>query len=166
MGAGGHLKVPQLGRVLIMDDVEIGANSTVDRGAGPDTVIGAGSKIDNLVHIAHNVRIGRFCIITAQVGISGSTHLDDFVVIGGQAGLSGHLKIGAGARIAAQSGLMRDVAPQAAVAGSPAVNRIEWLRQCALLGRLAHGENVSRPESAAKKRRKRALAEPRPGNGL
>jgi UDP-3-O-[3-hydroxymyristoyl] glucosamine N-acyltransferase len=136
MGASGHMKVPQLGRVIIEDDVEIGANTTVDRGAGPDTIIGAGTKIDNLVQIAHNVRIGRFCVITAQVGISGSTDIDDFVVIGGQAGITGHLHIGAGARIAAQSGVMRDVPPRQTVAGSPAVGRIEWLRQSAILNRM------------------------------
>ena len=93
MGPRGHLKVPQLGRVLIEDDVEIGANSTIDRGAGPDTVIGQGTKIDNLVQIAHNVRIGRHCVIVSQVGISGSTRIDDFVAVGGQAGLTGHLHI-------------------------------------------------------------------------
>ena len=92
MGSESHLKVPQLGRVIIGDDVEIGANSTIDRGAGPDTVIGAGSKIDNLVQIGHNVQIGRGCVIVAQAGISGSTRLDDFVALGGQAGLTGHLK--------------------------------------------------------------------------
>jgi UDP-3-O-[3-hydroxymyristoyl] glucosamine N-acyltransferase len=144
MGPGGHLKVPQLGRAVIMDDVEIGANATVDRGSGPDTIIGAGTKIDNMVHIAHNVQMGRFCIVAAQAGISGSTQIDDFVVIGGQAGLTGHLKIGAAARIAAQSGVMRDVPAHETVAGSPAVSRIEWLRQCALIGRLREGETGKR----------------------
>ncbi len=119
-----------------MDDVEIGANSTIDRGAGPDTVVGVGTKIDNLVQIAHNVQIGRFCIIAAQVGISGSTQIGDFVAIGGQAGITGHLRIGDAARIAAQSGVMRDVAPHETVAGSPATGRIEWLRQCAQLSRI------------------------------
>jgi UDP-3-O-[3-hydroxymyristoyl] glucosamine N-acyltransferase len=150
MGPGGHLKVPQLGRAVIMDDVEIGANATVDRGSGHDTVIGAGTKIDNMVHIAHNVQMGRFCIVAAQVGISGSTEIGDFVVIGGQAGLTGHLKIGAAARIAAQSGVMRDVAPHETVAGSPAVSRIEWLRQCAMLGRLQKGQTGKRPNGHLK----------------
>jgi UDP-3-O-[3-hydroxymyristoyl] glucosamine N-acyltransferase len=137
MGPQGHLKVPQLGRVVIEDDVEIGANSTIDRGAGPDTIIGAGCKIDNLVQIGHNVQLGRGCVIVAQVGISGSTRLGDFVAAGGQAGLTGHLEIGAGARIAAQSGVMRDIAPGETVGGAPAVRMSEWLRQSAVLGQLA-----------------------------
>lgn len=137
MGPAGHLKVPQLGRVIIHDDVEIGANTAIDRGAGPDTVIGAGSKIDNLVQIGHNVQLGRGCVIVSQVGISGSTRLDDFVAAGGQAGITGHLRIGAGARIAAQSGVMRDIEPGGTVGGSPAVPMTEWLRQSAALGQLA-----------------------------
>ena len=136
MGAEGHLKVPQLGRVLIGDDVEIGANTTIDRGAGPDTIIGAGSKIDNLVQIGHNVHLGRGCVIVSQVGISGSTHLGDFVVAAGQAGITGHLTIGSGARIAAQSGVMRDVEPGSQIGGSPAVPFQDWLRQVAALARL------------------------------
>jgi UDP-3-O-[3-hydroxymyristoyl] glucosamine N-acyltransferase len=133
----GHIKVPQLGRVIVGDDVEIGANATIDRGAGPDTVIGPGCRIDNLVQIGHNVRIGRGCVIVAQTGISGSTVLEDFVVVGGQGGLTGHLRIGAGARIAAQAGVMRDVAPGETVGGSPAVPQRQWLRQVAALARLA-----------------------------
>jgi len=111
--AQGHVKVPQLGRVIIHDNVEIGANTTIDRGSGPDTIIGAGCWIDNLVQIAHNVQLGRGCIIVAQAGISGSTRLGDFVQMGGQVGLTGHLEIGTGARIAAQSGVMRDIEPGA-----------------------------------------------------
>ena len=99
MGPAGHLKVPQIGRVIIQDDVEIGANTTVDRGALKDTVIGEGTKIDNLVQIGHNVVIGRHCVIVAQTGISGSAELGDFVVMGGQSGVVGHIKIGAGAQI-------------------------------------------------------------------
>ena len=99
----GPVKVPQLGRVLIGDDVDIGANTTIDRGSGHDTVIGAGTMIDNLVQIGHNVVIGRGCVLAGQVGISGSTRLGDFVMIGGQGGLAGHLNIGRGARIAAKS---------------------------------------------------------------
>jgi len=133
----GVVKVPQLGRVVIEDDVEIGANSTIDRGAGPDTIIGAGTMIDNLVQIGHNVQIGRGCVLVAQVGISGSTKLGDFVQIGGQGGLTGHLVIGRGARIAAQSGIMRDVPPGATVMGSPAVPIKEHFRQVTLLHRLA-----------------------------
>ena len=136
MGPQGHLKVPQLGRVVVEDDVEIGANTTIDRGAGPDTVIGAGTKIDNLVQIGHNVRVGRGCILVAQVGISGSTRLDDGVAAGGQAGITGHLHIGAGARIAAQSGVMRDLEPGATVGGSPSVPVQEFLRQNEALRRL------------------------------
>ncbi len=120
MSPRGHQKVPQVGRVIIQDDVEIGANSTIDRGANRDTIIGEGSKIDNLVQIAHNVVIGRHCVIVSQVGISGSTEFGDFVVAGGQAGITGHLHIGMGAQIAAQSGVMADVAPGAKIGGSPA----------------------------------------------
>jgi UDP-3-O-[3-hydroxymyristoyl] glucosamine N-acyltransferase len=137
MGPQGHLKVPQLGRVRIGNGVEIGANATIDRGAGPDTVIGDGCMIDNLVQIAHNVQLGRGCVIVAQVGISGSTKLGDFVAAGGQAGITGHLKIGSGARIAARSGVMRDVGPGETVGGAPAVPMTEWLRQVAVVGKLA-----------------------------
>jgi UDP-3-O-[3-hydroxymyristoyl] glucosamine N-acyltransferase len=133
----GHVKIPQLGRVIIEDDVDIGANTTIDRGAGPDTVIGAGTMIDNLVQIGHNVQVGRGCIIVSQVGISGSTRLGDFVVLAGQAGLIGHLTIGSGARIAAQAGIMRDVAPGETVMGSPGVPVREYFRQIATLQRLA-----------------------------
>ena len=100
MSARGHLKVPQIGRVVIQDDVEIGANTTIDRGSLKDTIIGEGTKIDNLVQIGHNVVVGRHCVIVAQSGISGSTELGDFVVMGGQAGAVGHIKIGSGAHIA------------------------------------------------------------------
>ncbi len=137
VGTHEHLKVPQLGRVRIEDDVEIGANTTIDRGAGPDTVIGAGTKIDNLVQIAHNVQLGRSCMVVAQVGISGSTTVGDGVVMGGQAGLTGHLRIGSGARIAAQSGVMRDVESGVAVGGSPAAPVRQWLRGVAVVERLA-----------------------------
>ena len=137
MGPGGHLKVPQLGRVIIGDSVEVGANSTIDRGAGPDTIIGAGTMIDNLVQIGHNVQMGRGCVIVAQVGISGSTQLGDFVAAAGQAGITGHLKIGAGAKIAAQSGVMRDIGAGETVGGSPSVPFKDWLRQVAVVQRLA-----------------------------
>jgi UDP-3-O-[3-hydroxymyristoyl] glucosamine N-acyltransferase len=140
LGADGHLKVPQVGRVIVEDDVEIGANTTIDRGAAPDTVIGAGTKIDNLVQIAHNVRIGRGCIIVAQVGISGSTEIGDFAMIGGQAGLAGHLRIGSGARIAAQSGIMRDVAAGVTVAGSPAKPAKEHWRELTTLANLTRNK--------------------------
>ncbi|HCQ70871.1 MAG: UDP-3-O-(3-hydroxymyristoyl)glucosamine N-acyltransferase [Alphaproteobacteria bacterium] len=132
----GFVKVPQLGRVIIHDHVEIGANTTIDRGAGPDTVIGAGTWIDNLVQIGHNVKIGRCCVIVSQVGISGSTVLDDFVMMGGQSGVAGHLKIGSGARIAAQSGIMRDVPAGEEQMGSPAMPSKQFMRQVAALKRL------------------------------
>ncbi len=136
-GPAGPVKVPQLGRVVIGDDVDIGANTTIDRGSGHDTVIGAGSMIDNLVQIGHNVVLGRCCILAGQVGISGSTKLDDFVMVGGQGGLAGHLRIGRGARVAAKSGLMRDVAPGVTVSGIPAVPMTEFMRQTVALQRLA-----------------------------
>jgi UDP-3-O-[3-hydroxymyristoyl] glucosamine N-acyltransferase len=134
------IKIPQLGRVLIGDDVDIGANTTIDRGSGHDTVIGSGSMIDNLVQIGHNVVLGRCCILAGQVGISGSTRLDDFVMVGGQGGLAGHLHIGSGARIAAKSGLMRDVPAGESVCGSPAVSLTQFMRQTAVLQRLAKKE--------------------------
>jgi UDP-3-O-[3-hydroxymyristoyl] glucosamine N-acyltransferase len=137
MGAKGHLKVPQVGRVIIQDDVEIGANTTIDRGANRDTVIGEGSKIDNQVQIAHNVVIGRHCVIVAQAGVSGSTTIGDFVAIGGQAGITGHLRIGDGAQIGADAGLMNDVPAGQRWAGSPAKPAREFWREMAVLKKLA-----------------------------
>lgn len=137
MDATGFLSVPQLGRVLIGDDVEIGANTTVDRGAGPDTVIGQGTRIDNLVQIGHNVKIGKYCVIVAQTGISGSTEIGDFTMIGGQAGLAGHLKIGSRVKIAAQSGVMRDIPDGAEHMGSPSVPLRQFMKQTALLGKMS-----------------------------
>jgi len=132
----GFTAVPQLGRVIVEDDVEIGANTTVDRGAGPDTIIGQGTRIDNLVQIGHNVRIGKYCVIVAQVGISGSTQVGDFTMLGGQAGVAGHLKIGAGAKVAAQSGVMRDVPDGAEVVGFPAMPMRQYFRQTNYLARM------------------------------
>jgi len=122
--------------VVIEDDVDIGSNTTIDRGSGPDTVIGSGTKIDNLVQIAHNVRIGRNCFLVSQVGISGSTKIGDFCILGGQAGLAGHLHIGDGARIGAKSGVMSDVKAGVTVGGFPARPLKEWLRGVATLRRI------------------------------
>ena len=136
MSLKGPAKVPQLGRVIIGNDVEIGSGTTVDRGAMGDTVIADGCRIDNLVQIAHNVKLGRCCVIVSQVGIAGSCEFGDFVVAGGQVGFAGHLKIGSGAKIAAQSGLMNDVPAGAVLMGSPAVSRVEFMRQQIALQRL------------------------------
>ena len=137
----GFLTIPHLGRVIIENDVEVGANSTIDRGSIQDTLIGAGSRIDNLVQIGHNVRLGRCCVIVAQVGISGSTVLEDFVQVGGQAAMAGHLRIGRGARIGAQAGVISDVPAEAILLGSPAQPRHEFFRQVATLKRM-----VRRPQ--------------------
>ena len=136
-GLPRFLPVPQLGRVLIGDDADIGANTTIDRGSAQDTVIGPGSRLDNLVQIGHNVRLGRCCVVVAQAGISGSTELGDFAVIAAQAGLTGHLRIGARARIGAQAGVMADVAEGQDVVGSPAMPVRSFFRQVAILRRLA-----------------------------
>ena len=144
MGSMGHLKVPQVGRVIIQNDVEIGANSTIDRGATRDTIIGEGTKIDNLVQIGHNASIGRHCVIVAQVGVSGSTEIGDFVAIGGQAGLTGHLRIGVGAQIAAQSGVTSDVPAGERWGGSPATPARVYLRAHAMLEKLGRQHVVSK----------------------
>lgn len=135
----GHVKIPQLGRVIIEDHVEIGANTTIDRGAGTDTVIGQGTWIDNLVQIGHNVQIGRGCILVSQCGVAGSAKLDDFVVLGGQVGVAGHLHIGAGTQVAGQSGVTKDIPPGQKLMGSPAMPMKKYLKQVAILKRI--GEN-------------------------
>jgi UDP-3-O-[3-hydroxymyristoyl] glucosamine N-acyltransferase len=132
----GFLSIPQLGRVVVGDDVEVGANTTIDRGSTHDTIIGAGSRLDNLVQIGHNVRLGRCCVIVAQVGIAGSTILEDFVQVGGQAAMAGHLRIGQGAQIGAQAGVISDAPAGALLLGSPAQPRKEFFRQIAMLKRL------------------------------
>jgi len=136
-GAQNHLKVPQLGRVIIGDLVEIGANTSIDRGSSPDTIIGEGTKIDNLVQIGHNVEVGKHCFIVAQVGISGSTKIGDFTMVGGQTGIAGHLKIGSGVKIAAQSGVMRDISDGETVCGTPARPMKTFMREVATVQKLA-----------------------------
>lgn len=136
MDEAGHLNIPQLGRVIIEDDVEVGANTTIDRGAESDTVIGYGTRIDNLVQIAHNVQMGENCVMVAQSGIAGSTQLGRFVVVAGQAGIAGHLLIGDGVKVAAQSGVMRNIARGETVAGSPSVSVRDWHRQTIALRKL------------------------------
>lgn len=136
-GPAGLERIPQLGRVLIGNDVEIGANSCVDRGAGDDTVIGDGTKIDNLVQIAHNVRIGSHCILVSQAGVAGSTVLGDGVQLAGKAAISDHLSVGSGARIAGGSGVTKNVGPGETVAGYPAVPVRDWHRQTIALSKLA-----------------------------
>ncbi|HTR16863.1 MAG TPA: UDP-3-O-(3-hydroxymyristoyl)glucosamine N-acyltransferase [Acetobacteraceae bacterium] len=143
----GFVTVPQLGRVILEDDVEVGANTTIDRGSAQDTVIGAGSRLDNLVQIGHNVRLGRCCVVVAQAGISGSTVLEDFVEIAAQAGLTGHLRIGRKARVGAQAGVMSDVPAGRDVLGSPAMPVREFFRNVAVLKRLAARRPAGLPGS-------------------
>ncbi|HKQ58033.1 MAG TPA: UDP-3-O-(3-hydroxymyristoyl)glucosamine N-acyltransferase [Candidatus Eisenbacteria bacterium] len=134
--AGRYHKVPQVGNVVIGDDVEIGANTTIDRATTHSTRIGEGTKIDNLVQIGHNVVVGKHCIIVAQVGVSGSTELEDHVTLGGQAGLVGHIKIGKGAMVGAQSGVTKSVPAETVVTGYPAMQHSLWRRLQALFHRL------------------------------
>ncbi len=136
MGPAGHLKVPQIGRVIIQDDVEIGANSAIDRGALKDTVIGEGTKIDNLVQIGHNAVIGRHCVLVGQVGIAGSAELGDFVVMGGHSGVIGHTRIGSGSQIAGAAHVTHDVPPGSRMGGTPAVPFREFARQVVEIKRL------------------------------
>ncbi len=136
MGAGGHLKIPQIGRVIIQDDVEIGANSALDRGALEDTVIGQGTKIDNLIQVAHNATIGTHCVAAAQSGISGSTTLGDYVVLAGQVGVVGHLNLGTGSQVAAKSAVTKDIPPGQQWSGIPAEPVKEWRRSVAVLRKM------------------------------
>jgi UDP-3-O-[3-hydroxymyristoyl] glucosamine N-acyltransferase len=140
LGAKGHLKVPQIGRVIIQNDVEIGAGVTIDRGANRDTVIGEGAKIDNLVQIGHNVVIGRHAVLVAQSGVSGSSAIGDFAALGGQAGIAGHLTIGAGAQVAAAAGVMTDIPAGERWAGAPAKPVRKFFREVAAIKRLADGD--------------------------
>jgi UDP-3-O-[3-hydroxymyristoyl] glucosamine N-acyltransferase len=141
---GNHTKVPQIGRVIIEDNVEIGAGTCIDRGSGHDTVIGSGTKIDNLCQIGHNVNLGKGCILVSQVGLSGSTRVGDFVMFGGQAGVSGHLRIGDHAKIAAQSGVIKDIHPHSTVMGTPAIPSQQHHRQVVTLKKLS--EKVSKDD--------------------
>ena len=143
----GHIKIPQLGRVLIGDDVEIGANTTIDRGTGPDTQIHNGCKIDNLVQIGHNVILGKNSIIVAQSGISGSTKIGNNVLIGGQVGLAGHLNIGNNVKIAAKSGVMKDIDNGMVVGGVPAVEIKNWHKQTIILKKLIEQRNKWKTKS-------------------
>lgn len=130
---GRHKRIPQIGRVIIGNDVEIGANACIDRGALDDTIIGDGCRIDNLVQVAHNDKIGKYCILVAQTGIAGSCTFGDYVVAGGQTGFADHLNIGSGAQIGAQSGVMRDIEPGAIVMGTPTVPFKDFMRQVSFL---------------------------------
>lgn len=133
---GGHRKVPQIGGCVLGDEVEIGANSNIDRGSIADTVVGSGAKVDSMVHLGHNVRVGQHVILVAQVGVSGSTSIGDGAVLGGQAGVGGHLTIGAGARIGAQAGVTASVPDGATYSGYPARPHREALRAQGGLARL------------------------------
>jgi len=136
------VKLPQLGRVIIEDHVEVGANTTIDRGSGHDTVIGRGTMIDNLVQVAHNVKIGRNCMIAAHVGISGSAELGDFVMVGGQAGFAGHIKVGSNVQVASKSGVMKDIDGNQAVGGFPAIPIKDWHRQTVSVKNLANKKKI------------------------
>jgi UDP-3-O-[3-hydroxymyristoyl] glucosamine N-acyltransferase len=135
-GPHGHQKIPQTRRVIIQDDVEIGANTTIDRGATRDTVIGEGTKIDNLVQIGHNCWIGRHCVIVSQTGISGSVEVGDFVMMGGQVGIADHLTVGAGAMLGARAGVMSNIPAGGRWTGYPAEPIIDWKRGVAAVRRL------------------------------
>jgi UDP-3-O-[3-hydroxymyristoyl] glucosamine N-acyltransferase len=142
-GPKGHQKIPQTRRVIIQDDVEIGANSTIDRGSTRDTMIGEGTKIDNLVQIGHNTAIGRHCVLVSQTGISGSVKVGDYVMMGGQVGVGDHITIGTGALLAARSGVIGNVPAGARYNGWPARPAREWLRGVAWLRRMARRDLAS-----------------------
>lgn len=144
---GQHVTIPQLGRVIIEDRVEIGANTTIDRGAGPDTIVGAGTRIDNLVQIGHNVKIGKNCVIVAQVGIAGSTVIEDFAVIAAQSGIAGHLTIGMGAQIAAKSGVAGNVPAGGKYIGIPAKPMRDFWQEQAILKRQVNDRKASLKKS-------------------
>ena len=135
--ASGIQKIPHVGRCILEDDVEVGANSTIDRGSIADTVIGAGTKLDNLVMIAHNVRLGRMCLVAAQTGIAGSTRLGDGCMVGGQVGVTGHLELGNNVKLGAGSGVMDDVPDGEMWSGSPARPHRDWLKATSAFYKLA-----------------------------
>jgi UDP-3-O-[3-hydroxymyristoyl] glucosamine N-acyltransferase len=141
------LKIPQTGRMIIQDEVEIGAGTTIDRGGIRDTIIGEATKIDNLCQIGHNVVIGRHCVIVAQSGISGSVTLEDFAMLGGAVGLAPHVTVGKGARVAARSGVMNDIPAKETWGGYPARPKMQWMRQQAILGRLAARGDKAEPST-------------------
>ena len=146
---GVHHKVPQVGRVVLEKDVEVGANTAIDRATLGETRIGEGTKIDNLVQVGHNVQTGRHCILCGQAGIAGSTQLGNYVVLAGQAGVSGHIKLGDGAQVAAKSAALTSVEPGTQVAGIPAVELRKWRRQSVMIARL---EEMSRRVRSLEKR--------------
>ncbi|MPZ36949.1 MAG: UDP-3-O-(3-hydroxymyristoyl)glucosamine N-acyltransferase [Rhizobiales bacterium] len=145
MGPGGHRKIPQIGRVIIQDDVEIGAGTSIDRGGLRDTVIGEGTKIDNQVQVAHNISIGRHCVVAAQVGISGSVVIGDYVVMGGQVGIADNLTIGEGARIGAKSGILSDIPAGETWVGYPAMRGRDYWR--AMVVMRSAGKSSSKAKS-------------------
>jgi UDP-3-O-[3-hydroxymyristoyl] glucosamine N-acyltransferase len=149
MSPAGHEKIPQVGRVIIQDNVEIGAGTAIDRGAIKDTVIGEGTKIDNHVQIAHNVSIGRHCVIVAQSGIAGSSTLGDYVVFGARAGTADHVTVGEGAQLAGMAAAHRDVPPGGRYGGIPAKPAQQWFRELKAIDRLARKERPSQADDDA-----------------
>ncbi len=141
-GSFGHIWVPQLGRVILEDNVEVGINSSIDRGAIDDTVIGSGTKIDNIIQIGHNCKIGKNCILAAMSGVAGSTILEDWVLVGAAAGVSGHLRIGAGSQIGAGAGVIQNLPPKSVVSGYPAQPVADFLKQAAILRRMVKKKKV------------------------
>jgi len=135
-----HVKIPQVGRVVVEDDVEIGANSTIDRAMLQETRIGQGTKIDNLVMVAHNVRVGERCLLISQAGIAGSASLGHNVVVAGQSGIGGHVDLGDGVQVASKSAVYKPAGPGARLAGIPAIDSMEWRRQQVRLKRLGRLE--------------------------